>query len=266
MSALAVAVESVALLGPGLPDWAAASAVLAGRQPYAHAPTAVPAPALLPPNERRRSGLAVKIALAVGAAALAGSARDAASVDTVFASSSADGDTCHAICEQLAGSERLISPTRFHNSVHNAPSGYWSIATRCRAPSSSLCGYDGSFGAGLLEACAFLRAHGRPVLLVAYDAPYPEPLLAKRPVRDAFGVALLLAPRAHSGALAQLEVALAAGAPDTLADAGLEALRRTVPTARCLPLLRLLARGERGAARIDYLGGPQLALQVTPCA
>jgi hypothetical protein len=184
----------------------------------------------------------------------------------VFASSSADGDTCHAICEQLAGADRLISPTRFHNSVHNAPSGYWSIATRCMAPSTSLCGYDGSFGAGLLEACAFLHAHGKPVLLVAYDAPYPEPLLAKRPVRDAFGLALLLAPQAGAGALARLELTLTDAAPDTLADAGLEALRRAIPTAHSLPLLDLLARGAKAAAVIEYLGGPHLALQVAPCA
>ena len=266
MSALAAAIEGLALLGPGLPDWASAHAVLSGAQPYVHAPTAVPVPGLLPPNERRRSGLAVKIALAVGAAALAQTARDASRIDTVFASSSADGDTCHAICEQLAGSERLISPTRFHNSVHNAPSGYWSIATRCMAPSTSLCAYDASFGAGLIEACALLHARGAPVLLVAYDAPYPEPLLAKRPVRDAFGVALLLAPQAGAGARARLELTLAEGAPDTLADAGLEALRRAVPTARSLPLLRLLARGASAAAVIEYLGGPHLAVRVAPCA
>jgi len=266
VSTLAAAIESLALLGPGLPDWESARAVLRGERPYVHAPTAVPVPALLPPNERRRTGLAVKIALAVGAAALAQGARDASRVDTVFASSAADGDTCHAICEQLAGADRLISPTRFHNSVHNAPSGYWSIATRCMAPSTSLCGYDASFGAGLLEACAFLHAHGKPVLLVAYDAPYPEPLLAKRPVRDAFGLALLLAPQAGARALANLELTLAGAAPEALAEAGLEALRRKIPTARCLPLLRLLARGERGTAVIEYLGGPQLALQVAPCA
>jgi hypothetical protein len=265
VSTLAAAIEGLALLGPGLPDWESARAVLRGERPYVHAPTAVPVPALLPPNERRRSGLAVKIALAVGAAALAQGARDASRIDTVFASSSADGDTCHAICEQLAGADRLISPTRFHNSVHNAASGYWSIATRCMAPSTSLCGYDASFGAGLLEACAFLHAHGRPVLLVAYDAPYPEPLLAKRPVRDVFGLALLLAPPGGR-AVADLELRLADAPPEALADTGLEALRRANPTARSLPLLGLLARGERGAAVIEYLGGPQLALQVAPCA
>ena len=89
-------------------------------------------------------------------------------------------------------SERLISPTRFHNSVHNAAAGYWSIAYGCTEASTSLCAGDASFGAGLLEALAQLAAVAPAVLLLAYDADYPPPLHAKRPIADAFGVALLL--------------------------------------------------------------------------
>ena len=258
MTLLSAAIERVRLLGPGLADWDAARQVLAGEAPYRPAPTAVPQPALLPPNERRRSGQAVRIALAVGDDPPAG-------IATVFASSSADGDTCHAICEQLAGDERLISPTRFHNSVHNAPSGYWSIASRNMSPSTSLCAYDGSFAAGLLEACATLRASGRPVLLIAYDAPYPEPLHAKRPLPDAFGLSLLLAPEAGTASLAQIDLSCAASAPDVLADAGLEALRRAIPAARALPLLRLLALRRSGSVVVDYLEGFGLTARVRPC-
>jgi hypothetical protein len=265
MSKLAVCIEGVALLGPGLADWPAARAVLAGESPYRAAPTVVPAPALLPPNERRRSGTAVKIALTIGAAALEACGREAAGIATVFATSAADGDTCHAICETLAGPERLISPTRFHNSVHNASAGYWSIATRSMAPSTSVCGYDASFGAGLLEACALVRALGEAVLLVAYDAPYPEPLWAKRPVADAFGTALVLSPAAGRG-LARLDLELGAQAPSTLEDAALETLRRGIPTARCLPLLGLLARGEPGTVVLDYLDELRLAVALAPCA
>jgi len=265
MSNLAVCIEGVALLGPGLADWPAARAVLAGESPYRAAPTVVPAPALLPPNERRRSGTAVKIALTMGAAALEACGREAAGIATVFASSSADGDTCHAICESLAGPERLISPTRFHNSVHNAPAGYWSIATRSMAASTSVCGYDASFGAGLLEACALVHALGEAVLLFAYDAPYPEPLWAKRPVADAFGTALVLAPAAAGRGLARLELELGAQAPSRLEDAALEALRRGIPTARCLPLLSLLARAEPGTAVLDYLDELRLAATLAPC-
>jgi len=131
VSVLGAFVESITLLGPGLADWPAARRVLAGEAPYTPAPAVVPAPALLPANERRRSGQAVRSALAVSTSPPTG-------IATVFASSSADGDTCHAICEQLAGEDRLISPTRFHNSVHNAPAGYWSIATPDMNPSTSL--------------------------------------------------------------------------------------------------------------------------------
>ena len=258
MSVLGAFVESITLLGPGLADWPAARRVLAGEAPYTPAPAVVPAPALLPANERRRSGQAVRIALAVSTSPPTG-------IATVFTSSSADGDTCHAICEQLAGEDRLISPTRFHNSVHNAPAGYWSIATRDMNPSTSLCAYDGSFAAGLLEACARSASRGEPVLLVAYDAPYPEPLRSARPVPDAFGIALVLAPQAGARCLGRLGLSLVTAAPTQLADAALEALRRAIPTARALPLLGLLARAEAGTAVLEYLDGPNLAVEVAPC-
>ena len=54
---------------------------------------------------------------------------DAATLATVFSASGADGHNCHALCEQLATDDRQLSPTRFHNSVHNAAAGYWSVAT-----------------------------------------------------------------------------------------------------------------------------------------
>jgi hypothetical protein len=259
MSGLQAAIERIALLGPGLAGWEAARAVLAGAAPYARAPTVIPPPELLPANERRRSGQAVRIALAVGG-------RPQAPIATVFASSTADGDNCHAICEQLAGEDRLISPTRFHNSVHNAPAGYWSIATRDMSPSTSLCAYDGSFAAGLLEACALVCSSAAPVLLVAYDATYPEPLRAKRPVPDAFGLALTLAPVAGATGLARIALQATGKPPAPMRDAALEALRLSIPTARSLPLLALLARAARGATILEYLDGCHLEVEVAPCA
>ena len=263
-----LAIEGVALIGPGFADWAAARAVLAGEIPYAAAPAAVPAPLLLPPNERRRSGLAIKVALAAGAGALAACGREAAGIATVFASSSADGETCHAICEQLAGSDRLISPTRFHNSVHNAAAGYWSIATQCRAPSTSLCCHDWSFAAGLLDAASQVAVDGNPVALIVYDHPYPAPLGVARPIGATFGAALVLAPQASPAAIALLDIEFEpqkAGAT-RMDDPGLEALRSGVPAARCLPLLAALARRAREPVILEYVAGAHLRMAVTPCA
>jgi hypothetical protein len=177
-----VFVEGVGLRGPGLGGWAASRRILAGSEPYVPGELALPQLDLLPAAERRRTGLPVKLALNAGLEALASSGRPPETLASVFTSSGADGQVIHQICESLAGEAREVSPTRFHNSVHNAPAGYWSIALRCRAASTSLCCFDCSFVAGLLEACAYCTAEAEPALLVSYDAPYSEPLNAARPI------------------------------------------------------------------------------------
>lgn len=261
---LEVSVLGVGLLGPGLADWATGAALLAGVQAWQQAPTVIPPPARLPPTERRRAGAIVKLGFAVAEQALAAAGLDASSLATVFTSSSADTANCHALCEALAQPERIVSPTRFTNSVHNAAAGYWHIAAASRAASTSLAAFDGSFGAGLLEAAAQVAATGQPVLLVAADLPYPQPLQAARPLPDAFGTALLLAPSGAPAATARLALSLLPGAVplSACADSGLDELRRAIPAARGLPLLQALARGvARQALALDYLDG--LALGVT---
>ena len=262
---LAAWVEGIGLIAPGLPDWPAARTVLRGEQAYAAAPSILPAPALLPPAERRRASRVVKTALAVGLEAVAHAGADAAALATVFAASGADGHNCHALCEQLASDDRQISPTRFHNSVHNAAAGYWGIATGSMAPCQVLCAYDASFGAGLLDALAQVALARQPVLLIAYDSEYPEPLHAKRPVPDCAGVALLLSPARGPRALAALTVSPTADAAELLADAELEALRTGIPALRALPLLQRLATGDTGCVRLDYLAPMQLHVELAPC-
>ena len=258
-------VEGVGLIAPGLPDWPTARATLRGEQAYAAAPSILPAPALLPPAERRRASRVVKTALAVGLEAVAHAGADASQLTTVFAASGADGHNCHALCEQLASDDRQISPTRFHNSVHNAAAGYWGIATGAMAPCQVLCAYDASFGAGLLDALAQVALARQPVLLIAYDSEYPEPLHAKRPIPDCAGVALLLSPEQRPHALAAITVSPTADAAESLPDAELEALRASIPALRALPLLQRLATGNRGHVSLDYLAPMQLRVEVEPC-
>lgn len=162
-------VEGVGLCGPGLNGWPASRPLLSGAAAYHSAPTAITTSELLPATERRRVGVPVKLALAVGQEAFAGAGRDAAATATVFASSGGDGDNLHQLCETLASPEREVSPTRFHNSVHNAAAGYWSIAMRAHAPSTSLCCHDASFAAGLLEAVIQVGVDGGAVALIAYQ-------------------------------------------------------------------------------------------------
>ncbi len=258
----AARIEGIGLVGPGMARWSDAREALAGRAAYAPSPTVIPAPDALPPTERRRAGKAVRLALAAGLEAACAAGRSPAELAAVFASSSGDGDNCHAICETLASDDRLISPTRFHNSVHNAPAGYWSIAAAATGPVDCLGAFDASFAAGLLEALARLATEPRrPVLLVAYDAPYPEPLQSARPMPDAFAAALVLT--ASDGAQGTpLRVELVDEAGTALEDAALEALRRDIPAARSLPLLARLATADSAPVCIDYLDGLALRARV----
>ncbi len=258
-------VEGIGLCGQGLPSWQAAQPVLAGQAAYVPS-QAAPAPSLLlPPNERRRAAQIVKFALAVGAEAFASSGRDPARTPTVFTSSGGDGDTIHAIMSALASPARELSPTRFHNSVHNAAAGYWSILSGAKTASSSICCHDDSFAAGMLEAAAQLSAGEAAVALIAYDVPYPSPLAEVRPIAAAFAAALILTARPSESALAGMEIALSPGrcAASAMALPALETLRSQIPAARCLPLLAALGCGAKAEISLDYLGDMSLGLRLT---
>jgi len=260
-------VEGIGLLGPGLDGWLVGRSVLAGEAAYVAAPTNLRASDMLPPAERRRAGVPIKLALTVGQEAFLQAGRETKTASTVFTSSGGDNDNVHAINGILATAPREVSPTRFHNSVHNAAAGYWCIAAGSHEPSTSLCAHDASFAAGLLESATQVTVDDAVVALVAYDHPYPEPLNTVRPITAAFGMALILTPRKTEKSLASIEVDFISGntRETTMQDAGLEVLRRGVPAARCLPLLAALASGKAVQISIPYFDENHLDLRVTPC-
>ncbi len=258
MTRLHADILGIGLLGPGLADWATGAALLREPASWQHSATVVPPPQRLPATERRRAGAVVKASIVVADQAVAGSGLDAGGLATVFTSSTGEPGNCHALCEALAAPARMVSPTRFTNSVHNAAGGYWHIAVQGRAPSTSLAAFDGSFGAGLLEALAQVAATHAPVLLVAADVPYPEPLHAKRQISDVFGVALLLGPGAQMSLTLQDE---AQASP--CGHAGLDAVRLGIPAARALPLLQALALGRQASLVLEGLPGMSLGLSLS---
>jgi hypothetical protein len=258
-------IEGIGILGPGLTDWPCARLILAGEQPYLSSKTVIPAPELLPAAERRRASDIVKLTLATSLEAIAASGLAAASLPSVFSFSNGDGLNCHTICEMLASDDRQISPTRFHNSVHNAAAGYWSIATGAMASSSVLCAFDASFGAGLLDALTQVVVEDTPCILMASDTSYPEPMFSNRPIPDNFGIALVLTPQASTQAIAKITVSISHDEADKLDNAAMEALRMAVPAARGLPLLQLIAQQKNGRVVLDYLDNTRLAIEVSLC-
>jgi Beta-ketoacyl synthase, N-terminal domain len=254
-----VCLAGQAVLAPGLPDWAAARDVLRGSAPYVPGPCPDPAPTLLPATERRRASASVRWALAVAQQALDG--READAVATVFASCGGDGMITHQICEALATPQGVVSPTRFHNSVHNAPAGYWSIATRSQAASTSLSGFEGSFAIGLLEAATQAAVERRSVLLVAYDLPYPEPMHALWPVAQPFAAGLLLDPPGTGPTT--FRVALKPGASRTAWPPTIPGGFQSNPAAQALPLLAACLRAGPPGLELPYDADSHVAIEVS---
>ena len=268
MSGLRCRIAGIGLLGPGLPGWAASRPILLGEVPWTPAEPVIPPPALLPPTERRRTSLVIRLALAAASEAAAG-APDRAALETVFASSNGDGAIIGSILTALHDPAGVaLSPTQFHNSVHNAPAGYWHIAVHAAAPSVSLGGHDDSVAAGLLAAATTIAVRRNPVLLCAYDAPMTPPLDAARPTGAPFAAALLLRPSpAGPGTRAALALryhAEAAPAPATPADP-LDALAAGNPAARALPLLRALAARRPAMIRLPLLADGHVEARLAPC-
>ena len=259
MSPLRVTVEGLGLWSPQLGNFDALRQLLAG-QPAA-SPAARPPAAALPANERRRAPESVLLAVEVADQAIAMSGRSSATLACVFSSSHGDQAITDYMCATLASAPAELSPTKFHNSVHNAPVGYWTIATGCHAASTAVCAHRHSFGAGLLEASALVLADQRPVLLVCSDIAGAGPLGEVTHCEQSFGCALVLAPAHHDKAVATLTVTLAAGhgKPDHLAEP-LAGWRAGNPSAEALGLLAALARRE---SRVIVPNAPRMELQVT---
>jgi len=262
-------IAAVGVCAPGIPDWQSGQALLQGKQQYDPA-SAMPdlRPGLLPANERRRTTPHIKLALQVAQEAVDAWQGNEENLSTVFSSSDADLEIVDKILTSLNQPGSPVSPTHFHNSVHNAPAGYWSIATGSHAPSTSLSAYEASFSAGLLEAACQVSLGGHPVLLVAYDMAPPVTLRPFCPVAATFGVALLLTPVGNPAAIVEvgLEPLHGNDAEDMMDDAGLEALRKSAPAARGLPLLAMLAsKGSSGVLHIPALPDQVLKLELSPC-
>jgi len=261
---MSVFIESAGIVAPGLAGWAAAAPVLRGQAPYQSAELSNTPPELLPANERRRASASVRLAFVVAEDAVRGSGRVPAELATVFATSEADTVILHRLCTALAQQQRVLSPTDFHNSVHNAAAGYWSIATACKQPSASISAYDATFIAGLLETAALVHDTGG-ALLVCYDIAPPGPLHAARPLAAPCAAALVVARERGPRTLARLEIERSTDAESRMNDAALEQLRAGNPAGRALPLLRALALNAPGAVTVAGVGASRFRLGVTPC-
>ena len=249
-----VTIEGIGFWASGLPSWQAACDLVAGGAPVAEAPRR-PSPQLLAANERRRAPETVAVALDVALAACKAAGRDPASLPSVFASTHGDLGITDYMCSTLASEPHSISPTKFHNSVHNAAAGYWTIGSGCMHASTAISAYDASFAQGLVEAIAQLAEGAEAVLLAGYDSASAGPLAAVSASSGLLGGALVLS---HGDGPLRLRATLVDGVPAP-ADGALSRHAAGNAMAPMLPLFEALA-GGRDAALLA--AGPGRALRV----
>ncbi len=194
MSSLAFRIEGLAFWSPALPGWPLARAAFRGEGAAVEPPAKRPSPEILAAAERRRAPDSVALALEVATLAMADAGRQGQSLASVFTSAHGDLAVSDYMCTTLASQPALISPTRFHNSVHNAPAGYWTIGTGCMAASSAVSAFTQSFAAGLLEAATQCVADDVAVLLVAFDIQAVGALASVTASTGLLACALVLAP------------------------------------------------------------------------
>jgi len=257
--ALELGIAGIGVWSPQFADWKSARAALLGKVEIAANVATLPTPTVLPSTERRRAPEAVLLAVEVAQQACAMAECEPRDLAQVFASAYGDLAISDYLCATLARSPEEVSPTRFHNSVHNAPAGYWTIAAGCRRSSSAISAGAATFGAALLETALLAHDESEPVLLVAYDIAASGALQDVIACRSRFAVALVVTPLAYASA--RLRVRTRAGEPMLAPEpALLHANHKDNPAARSLPLLVALLRRERTI--LQLAAGPQLTLEV----
>ena len=207
-------------------------------------------PGLIPARELRRSPQSVKMAVEVLSQACGMVKLDPAAMAVVFSSSMGDIQITDYLCRILAETPGLVSPTRFHNSVHNATTGYWSIASQAHAPTNAVSAYAYTAPMALFEAAVQALEEEAPVLVVCQEMAAPEALHFACPSDQPFSMALLLTrPGYYAQAMASMRIDVHPGTVEWPELPGsLKAWFEGNFGARLLPLIAAMASVGSGSA------------------
>lgn len=207
-----------------------------------------PKPEVIPANERRRAPLPVRLAVESSWQATEQSTYQSAELSSVFVSALGDTQLTDYMCKVLAGDSKQLSPTKFHNSVHNAAAGYWTISTTCMKSANSVAGYEESVSLTLLEALTQIHIEKTPILLTFYDAPVSKVLKGLFKNDYPFAVSIILAPEqadcSGQKISATIENEMTQWPKLESIHHNVNAIYESTPTARILALLEQHAKGS----------------------
>lgn len=255
-----VDILGVGICAPGLPTWESLLDALAGIDLDVDQPLNMSS--LLSARDRRRAPATVKLTISAAQQAcdMAGIAPEIPIA--IFATAMGDMDISDYMCRILAQDPGQLSPTRFHNSVHNAAAGYWSIGSGARGDVTALCGGPDTATVGLIEALSRVNDTEQPVLLVVYDGVASGPMRELFPTVYPFCAALLMSRPQGAVPLRRLSAEPVRGAysapamPSALTDRITDN-----PAARVLPLLALIGGHTNHGVTLGAEQGPGILLR-----
>ena len=203
---------------------------------------------LLPAAMRRRTSLTTRMAITAATQACIEANVDSSIMPSVFASLGGEIQVTDALCRLLPNPDELLSPTQFHNSVHNTTAGYWGILNHCQAPTTAIAAVDDGFAMGLLEAWSQLQQSSGDILLVCYDEEWPQYLAA--PIgKVALACALVLSTnddvKIATCSIPQI------GTFEKPLDTAWSELVKAAPAAAAIPLLQALKNRHSGVIPLN---------------
>lgn len=260
-------ISGVGIFSAGLVGWPVSVPVLTGKEKINSSDQPKLAPELLPAAVRRRAGNYIRLAAEVADEAVKQSGLDPSQLASVFTTSESDGKIADAICRAVCEEQPVVSPTMFHNSVTNAPAGYWCMAANSMKPSTSIAGHEGSFSVGLIEACLQIETEENDVLLLCHDVTMPYPLNKATRIDTDFGVALVLTGKQQKTSLGIVNWQ-AVPRSESVSVVGIKEvddIREGNTAARCLPLLAQLAMKKKESVILPYNEQQNLQVTIRPC-
>lgn len=263
-----VFLNGVGIAAPGLRCWDEAREVLIGKIPYNSDNLPIIESDAIPPRERRRASVTANLAVHVAEQAVRNANVNPTELVTVFASFLGDLQIADRLCTSLTLPDRPVSPFQFHNSVHNAPAAYWSIATKSKQPSTSIACASKTFSAALLDAMSFVSVESKDVLLAIYDIGGSDVLAKYHPIQMDFGAALVFQREKTDSSLAELKIKYKT---KNIKESNNKVFDQLTPlvqanaSAQSLILLSAVAMKKQQSVYLNFLSNSSIEIEVTPC-
>jgi len=132
-------------------------------------------PKMLEGPLRRRASSLTRISIEAFDQAATRAGLDPAAIPTIWATAHGEHGTAIKLLKMMLRGEGKLSPTHFHNSVHNTPSAYASISGGNDCASTTLTGGPELVASSILEAFCHLDSGTPEIALVLGDEPLHEP-------------------------------------------------------------------------------------------